>query len=421
MSLGSRSPSRSLPHFRFPRPHVGRAFISPSFVHLQPTRSAVTLARLLSALGRVQSWRVVGGTAWESVDEVGEGEAKALTFELIAPAHDGTARVGASARVLPLQCWLNGRVSHATLHKRGVEGKRPAALLAGRTSSGGSSSSGIGGSSSQCGGSPGNATAAAAERAWAAALHFHRARPLGEPWSTVAAPLPWRHQLERTLVDPIMGAALRWEGAREAAVQTHCNATMRASPQQRRLTTLSRPLNYLADPASSAWPINCAANGNISMELCAVVSRVAVNRAVMSAVANSNIANDAYLGRFADLVTRTARVRNFLVVALDEKTGSYLSKRGVAYYVRRFKTRTGADSSTTDNHATSALKFVILSELLSIGVSVLLTDVDVPVFSDPFSMIYGDAGVENMSDGCRFARFEGTRKQPRRSSHTPLL
>ena len=146
------------------------------------------------------------------------------------------------------------------------------------------------------------------------------------------------------------------------------------------------------------------------MELCAVVSRVAINRAVMSAVANSNIANDAYLGRYTDLVTQTARVRNFLVVALDEKTGAYLSRKGVSYYVRRFKTRTGADSSTTDNHATSALKFVILTELLSIGVSVLLTDVDVPVFSDPFLMLYRDSDIENMSDGCGRAGFEGTRK-----------
>ena len=39
----------------------------------------------------------------------------------------------------------------------------------------------------------------------------------------------------------------------------------------------------------------------------------------------------------------------------------------------------GADSSSTDNHATSALKFEVLYELLTIGVSVLLTDVDVPI------------------------------------------
>ena len=51
------------------------------------------------------------------------------------------------------------------------------------------------------------------------------------------------------------------------------------------------------------------------------------------------------------------------------------------------RTRTGADSSTTDNHATSALKFEILSELLHVGVSVLLSDVDVPFLQNPFGML----------------------------------
>jgi hypothetical protein len=76
-----------------------------------------------------------------------------------------------------------------------------------------------------------------------------------------------------------------------------------------------------------------------------------------------------------DLV-QAANVTNFLVCALDEVTGEFLTRKRAAFYVRRLKTRTGADSSTTDNHATSALKFQIISELLNIGVSVLLTDVE---------------------------------------------
>ena len=48
------------------------------------------------------------------------------------------------------------------------------------------------------------------------------------------------------------------------------------------------------------------------------------------------------------------------------RTGEFVGRRGVAYYVRRLLTRTGADSSTTDNHATSALKFQVLTELLGI-------------------------------------------------------
>ena len=43
----------------------------------------------------------------------------------------------------------------------------------------------------------------------------------------------------------------------------------------------------------------------------------------------------------------------------------------VEYYLKKLVSRSGS----TDNHATSGLKFRILAEQLSIGVSVLLTDV----------------------------------------------
>jgi len=118
----------------------------------------------------------------------------------------------------------------------------------------------------------------------------------------------------------------------------------------------------------------------------------------MAAVANKNIAHDQYLGKFTEMVT-AANVTNFLVIALDNNTGAYLASKHVTHYVRRFTTRTGADSSTTDNHATSALKFEVLTELLSIGVSVLLSDVDVAVLHNPFASLYRDSDIENMSDG----------------------
>ena len=56
-------------------------------------------------------------------------------------------------------------------------------------------------------------------------------------------------------------------------------------------------------------------------------------------------------------------------------------------------------SGSTDNHATSGLKFRILAEVLSVGASVLLTDVDVVLTKDPFPALYRDSDVEGMSDG----------------------
>mgnify|MGYP001804452429 CR=1 FL=1 len=50
------------------------------------------------------------------------------------------------------------------------------------------------------------------------------------------------------------------------------------------------------------------------------------------------------------------------------------------------------------NHAISGLKFQILREFLTLGYSVLLSDVDVLVVQDPFQFLYRDTDVESLSD-----------------------
>ena len=92
----------------------------------------------------------------------------------------------------------------------------------------------------------------------------------------------------------------------------------------------------------------------------------------MVAVSNRNILG--MLGQFVDTVQQ-AKVTNFLVVALDKHTADFLERRGAAHYIRELRSRSGS----TDNHATSGLKFRILGEILSVGASVLLTDVDVVI------------------------------------------
>ena len=297
-------------------------------------------------MGLEQRWGHVPGTAWEAA-EAAAGEAMALTFELLAPAHDATTRLGASVRVVPAECWMPAR--HAFAHLLDRSGARPAALLVGRA----------------------DGVDAASDRAAAAAAYFHRRQPaegMGScvAWARQRKPLPWRHMLERTRIDSLMGAALEWGDARRAAVATRCNGKLAREGSR----PAARPLHWLVQPDASSWPVNCEPD---SRELCAAVRRVAVNRTVMVAVANQRIAHDQYLGKYVDLV-RDAGVRNLLICALDNKTAGFLEARGVSWYLRRLRTRTGADSSSTDNHATSALKFEVLHELLIIGVSVLLTD-----------------------------------------------
>lgn len=88
-------------------------------------------------------------------------------------------------------------------------------------------------------------------------------------------------------------------------------------------------------------------------------------------------------------------VKNFLVVGLDQVTERFLAHRGVPCYLRPLRSRSGS----TDNHATSGLKFQILYEMLSVGASVLLSDVDIVITQNPFLGLYRDSDVEAMSDG----------------------
>ena len=81
---------------------------------------------------------------------------------------------------------------------------------------------------------------------------------------------------------------------------------------------------------------------------------------------------------------------NFLVVALDDRTKEFLDGKGVASYRRSLQARGGG----TDNHATSSLKFQILAEMLHVGVSVLLSDVDIVFTQNPFVALYRDTDVE---------------------------
>jgi|TARA_B110000967_G_scaffold206715_1_gene254093 hypothetical protein len=147
-------------------------------------------------------------------------------------------------------------------------------------------------------------------------------------------------------------------------------------------------------------------------DLCAVVSKVAnEKRQVLAAVSNSNILY--MLGLFVDSL-KSSNITNAVVVALDAKTAAWCKQRDVPYYHRELTSLTGS----TDNHATSGLKFRVLHEFLSVGVSVLLSDVDVVWMRNPFggtraargelgvvkthtdeTAIYGDADVEGMTDG----------------------
>ena len=89
-----------------------------------------------------------------------------------------------------------------------------------------------------------------------------------------------RGQLERTRVDPLTQLPLQTEQTKALVLRSKCR-------QQPLPTGLqgARPLDWIVPEAAAEWPVNCEAHA----EICSVVREVAVERAVMAAVSNSNI------------------------------------------------------------------------------------------------------------------------------------
>ncbi|MEW5310225.1 MAG: hypothetical protein WDW38_002042 [Sanguina aurantia] len=132
-------------------------------------------------------------------------------------------------------------------------------------------------------------------------------------------------------------------------------------------------------------------------------AHIAPGKEVLVAVANKNTQWDGMLDTFMKGI-RSTKVDNHLILALDvetkvggsiqkwcddNKVNSYLLSMAVAK----------AQADTGENHAVSAMKFGILRRFVSLGYSVLLSDVDVCIFRNPFDNLYRDSDVEGMSDG----------------------
>ena len=176
-----------------------------------------------------------------------------------------------------------------------------------------------------------------------------------------------------------------------------------------------RKLRYIVPWSSSreleleSWPANCDGG---SEKLCEVVKKVAINREVLVGVSNSNIFHMLQL--WIDGLQKT-EITNYMIVALDERTAKWCEEHNAPYYLRSLTSISGS----TDNHATSGLKFEILKEFLKIGVNVLLSDVDIVWMRDPFKndLLYRDTDVEGMSDGWDDRTTYGFRWSPTRGGN----
>ena len=131
----------------------------------------------------------------------------------------------------------------------------------------------------------------------------------------------------------------------------------------------------------------------------AILEEIAPDGEVLTAVSNKALINEngdyGMLRTWLDGVQRS-KVKNYLVICLDETVAGTMKKLGVPYWHRERKALADGDET---NHGISAQKFHILREFLVLGYSVLLSDVDIVTLDNPFDHLYRDSDVEGLSDG----------------------
>lgn len=136
-------------------------------------------------------------------------------------------------------------------------------------------------------------------------------------------------------------------------------------------------------------------NDDANPKLAVLLARVAPNRELIVGIANNNVREMVRV--WVSSIKRTG-ISNYLLVALDDQIAEFCRSNQVPFY-RRDATISAVQKGTGDNHAISGLKFHILREFLELGYSVLLSDVDILYFQNPFLHLYRDCDVEGMTDG----------------------
>ncbi|CAN6225891.1 unnamed protein product [Urochloa humidicola] len=135
---------------------------------------------------------------------------------------------------------------------------------------------------------------------------------------------------------------------------------------------------------------------SINPRLAQILEQVAVKKELIVALANSNVKE--MLEMWFTNIKRVG-ISNYLVVALDDSIENFCKSNDVPFYRRDPDDGVDNIGKTGGNHAVSGLKFRILREFLQLGYSVLLSDIDIMFFQNPFNYLYRDSDVESMSDG----------------------
>ncbi|KZV34233.1 UDP-D-xylose:L-fucose alpha-1,3-D-xylosyltransferase 1-like [Dorcoceras hygrometricum] len=135
---------------------------------------------------------------------------------------------------------------------------------------------------------------------------------------------------------------------------------------------------------------------NVNPRLAKILSKIAVNKELIVAIANSNV---KWMLEVWFTSIKKLGIPNYLVVALDDGILEFCKSNDVPVYQRDPDEVIDSVGKIGGNHAVSGLKFRVLREFLQLGYGVLLSDVDIVYLQNPFDHLYRDSDVESMSDG----------------------
>ncbi|KXZ46748.1 hypothetical protein GPECTOR_41g713 [Gonium pectorale] len=160
---------------------------------------------------------------------------------------------------------------------------------------------------------------------------------------------------------------------------------------------LPQPRQLVSQMANAMHHVGHHAPAAPRNELEAYLMKIAPQKELLLAVANKNTMWDGMLDTFTQGFKR-AQVPNHMVLALDRETEKWCQQNGINAFFMNL-TIAKSQQGTGDNHAVSAMKFGILKNFIELGWSVLLSDVDIAIFQNPFEHLYRDSDVEGMTDG----------------------
>lgn len=130
-------------------------------------------------------------------------------------------------------------------------------------------------------------------------------------------------------------------------------------------------------------------------ELAKLLEGLAPSKELIVGIADNNVRD---MVRVWLSCIKKVGITNYLIVALDDEIAKFCKLNRVPFY-RKNVTIPAMQEDAGTNHAVSGLKFQLLRDFLVLGYSVLLSDVDIVFFQNPFLYLYRDCDVEGMSDG----------------------